>query len=44
VLIAGSSGGAPFYCRFTVSNRSAAHATASITNFNGTPFAVIEAR
>jgi hypothetical protein len=42
LLIGGSNGGM-FYCRFTVSSRSAARANASITSFNGTPFAVIDA-
>ena len=42
-LNAGSNGGV-FYCRFAVNNKNAARATASITSFSGTPFAVIDAR
>jgi hypothetical protein len=44
LLIGGSNGG-EFYCRFTVSSRSAARATAALTSFiTGSTFAVIEAR
>src|SRR5262245_45928084 len=43
-LVIGGSNGGTFYCRFTVSSRSASRATASITSFNGTPFSVIDAR
>ena len=43
ILIGGSNGGT-FFCRFTVSSKNAARATASITSFNGTPFAAVDAR
>src|SRR5262245_15481674 len=43
VLIGGSNGG-EFYCRFTVSSRSAARATEYLTSFvTGSTFAVIDA-
>jgi len=43
VLIGGSNDGT-FYCRFTVSNKSAARATGALTSFiTGSTFAVIDA-